>query len=114
MSNDARTHIPGIRFPIQGGHVTGEFSKRAGVEVHRIEPGWVPWTVAEVAYKAYCDAGHGGQSLETLAERGGFGWFELMAGLRGSFSPEEIGKVTDMTVDAVHRLRERAWRKAQT
>lgn len=37
----------------------------------------VPWGLAEVLYAVYAADGHGGQSLERLAERGGFGRGEL-------------------------------------
>lgn len=36
----------------------------------------IPWSVAEKIYKLY-NAMHSGQSLERLAERGGFGWAEV-------------------------------------
>jgi len=45
--------------------------------------GFVPWAVAEQAYEQYVRLGHGEQSLERLAERGGFGWSELTLLLRG-------------------------------
>lgn len=35
--------------------------------------GSVPWWAAERAYEGYAAAGHGDQSLERLAQRGGFG-----------------------------------------
>ncbi len=47
------------------------------------ERGTIPWSLAEVAYEAYSAAGHGSQSLERLAERGGFGWAELLMLFRG-------------------------------
>lgn len=54
--------------------------------LYRVEAGWIPWALAEIAYKAYAKDGHGGQSLMTLAQRGGFGWCELLACLRGSYN----------------------------
>ncbi len=43
--------------------------------------GFVPWVIAEQAYEEYSKK-HLSQSLETLAHRGGFGWFELIHLLR--------------------------------
>ncbi len=45
-----------------------------------LRAGTVPWSAAERAYKGYVAAGHGGQSLERVAERGGFsaGEFAVM------------------------------------
>lgn len=37
----------------------------------------IPWDLAAVLYRVYAADGHGGQSLERLAERGGFGRREL-------------------------------------
>ncbi len=37
----------------------------------------VPWSVAELAYSVYMRRGGGDQSLERLAERGGFGAVEM-------------------------------------
>ena len=37
----------------------------------------VPWSVAELAYSVYVRRGGGDQSLERLAERGGFGASEM-------------------------------------
>ncbi len=45
--------------------------------------GSVPWAVAEEAYRAYVADGHGDQSLERLAQRGGFSWGELVSLIRG-------------------------------
>lgn len=42
------------------------------------EPREIPWTDAAIAYSAY-HAMYPGQSLERLAERGGFGWIEYLA-----------------------------------
>lgn len=58
------------RFPIQGSWTS------------RRRPGWkpsgtVPWSVAEVAYAAYAARYGRGQSIETMAERGGFGHEEM-------------------------------------
>jgi hypothetical protein len=40
-------------------------------------PRQIPWSVAEVAYNAYSAKYGSSQSLERLAERGGFGWCEM-------------------------------------
>lgn len=42
----------------------------------------IPWWLAEVAYKYYVELYGGQQSLERLAERGGFGREELLGLLR--------------------------------
>lgn len=48
--------------------------------------GWrsnVPWSVHERAWRRYAALGHGDQSAERVAERGGFGWAELCVLLTG-------------------------------
>lgn len=40
-------------------------------------PRQIPWSVAEKAYGEYSRLYGSGQSLERLAERGGFGWGEM-------------------------------------
>lgn len=54
--------------------------------VRQIRRGSIPWWLAELAYTAYpCkDA----QSLERIAERGGYGSEELLTYLRAALSPE--------------------------
>lgn len=42
----------------------------------------IPWWLAEIAYKHYVELFGGNQSLERLAERGGFGREELLKLLR--------------------------------
>ena len=42
----------------------------------------IPWWLAEVAYVYYVEECGEGQSLERMAERGGFGRSELIAFLR--------------------------------
>jgi len=54
------------RFPIQGDY------RRELNEVY----GSVPWSVAQVAYDEY-HRRYPGQSMERLAERGGFGYWEM-------------------------------------
>ena len=61
-------------FPIQGNWA----SKR---EEHE-EPCTVPWWLAEIAYEYYSEKCGTIQSLERLAERGGFGRAELVAFIR--------------------------------
>ena len=60
-------------FPIQG-HGYGENEKKSST---------IPWWLAEIAYEDYEKYGSG-QTLERLAERGGFGRQELVALLRQS------------------------------
>ena len=68
MSDDTRP------FPIQGNSFTG------GPAYTKLST--IPWWLAEEAY-AYYSATYGkGQSLERLAERGGFGREELLLFLR--------------------------------
>lgn len=57
------------RFPIQG-HGS---PRRPGFEA----AGTVPWAVAELAYEAYAARYGRAQSLERMAERGGFGHGEM-------------------------------------
>ena len=42
----------------------------------------IPWWLAEVAYEEYVEKFGNDQSLERLAERGGFGRYELLTLLR--------------------------------
>lgn len=60
------------RFPIQGDTVETRSGRR-----HDVPPTTIPWSEAEIAYRTYADLGHGSQSLERLAERGGFGRWEF-------------------------------------
>jgi len=55
------------QFPIQAEH--GRLSESFPKTM-------IPWWVAEEAHKEY--AKHHDQSLETIAQRGGFGWLELV------------------------------------
>jgi len=43
----------------------------------------IPWWLAEIAYEEYSRVYSNGQSLERLAERGGFGRTELLRFIRG-------------------------------
>jgi hypothetical protein len=69
-------------------------------------PTEVPWRFHERAWSQYAAAGHGRQSAERMAERGGFGVVELVTCLLGRdynrigypdfvLSPEDIAKVRD-------------------
>lgn len=108
--SDGRAHIPGVRFPIQAS-LSFAVNVAALPDDRKprvtIEAGWIPWTIAEIAYKVYCDAGHGSQTLERLAERGGFGWFELVALLRGSYDTASAAKAFDDAHDAAYRVFQR-------
>ncbi|MFA5132906.1 MAG: hypothetical protein WC444_06295 [Candidatus Paceibacterota bacterium] len=69
-------------FPIQGGvfrQPDGEVRR----PVERYLPCTIPWWLAEEAYKLYVKEGGRGQTLERLAERGGFGREELIYLIRG-------------------------------
>lgn len=46
---------------------------------------WIPWAIAEQAYKEYKRCGHGDQSLERVAERGGFCPMEIDTLLAGDY-----------------------------
>ena len=65
-------------FPIQGGYLC---HKPRGAT--RDAPSTVPWWLAQIAYDAYAKQYGTQQSLERLAERGGFGRAELLSLLRG-------------------------------
>lgn len=67
------------RFPIQG-----ERRYPHGERPVTIPPMTIPWSVAEVAFKAYDRQNFNGQTLERLAERGGFGRDEFLDLLRAA------------------------------
>ena len=52
-------------------------------------PGEIPWFIAEAAYKQYAKDYGTKQTLERLAERGGFGWEELLILLQGGFEAKK-------------------------
>lgn len=59
-------------------------------------PARVPWALHERAWSQYAAAGHGDQSAERLAERGGFGVGEFVACLLGrGYSAKAIASLTD-------------------
>jgi len=51
---------------------------------HGKEAGEIPWWLAEEAYREYEHRYHNGQTLERLAERGGFSSGELLDLLRNT------------------------------
>lgn len=59
-------------FPVMGTELLDE--ERGLI---RIPGGRIPWKVAEVVYEGYKEKFGTTQSLERLAERGGFGWGEI-------------------------------------
>lgn len=64
---------PNRRFPMQG--------------TRGAPGGWIPWWLAEIVYAGYVARYGAGQSLERLAERGGFGFEEM--GMLLSLSEDE-------------------------
>jgi hypothetical protein len=67
------------RFPIQG-----EWDDHPSRPRRYIPPCTVPWSVAARAYAVYDAKWRTGQSMERLAERGGFGRIELLWLLEGA------------------------------
>lgn len=71
MKDDARP------FPIQAEGL------RRKPEPHYPKRSLIPWWLAEIAYGRYCEKyGRNTQTLERIAERGGFGRDELVSLLR--------------------------------
>ena len=70
MSEDIRP------FPIQG-----DLYRNTGRLTYK-KPCTIPWWLAEIAYEYYSSLYGKGQSLERLAERGGFGRTELVRFIR--------------------------------
>ena len=70
-------------FPIQG-----EFGKTSEGKRIDISPCTIPWWLAEIAYEYYSAKFGTDQSLERLAERGGFGQKELVSFIRKEFPHE--------------------------
>jgi len=64
-------------FPIQH-----EYKRNKAGEMERHESSEIPWWLAEVAYEWYAKRYGTKQSLERLAERGGFGRSELIMLIR--------------------------------
>jgi hypothetical protein len=74
----------GRRFPIQGeARCVPEGTNRP---MRQLPPLTVPWSVAEAAYAVYSKLYGTSQSLERLAERGGFGRDEILLLLDGCIS----------------------------
>ena len=73
MDDDTRS------FPIQGAKVTTRDDQGRAIKP---QPSTIPWWLAEIAYKYYSDYFCTEQSLERLAERGGFGRQELVKLIR--------------------------------
>lgn len=77
--------MPERRFPIQGETrpvwATGGPERRQMMQ--NFMPLTIPWAVAEMAYQSYSAWFGTEQSLERLAERGGFGREELLVLLAG-------------------------------
>lgn len=72
MTDDART------FPIQGGYI--EKNARSIYGWGKLpQKSTIPWWLAEIAYAEYSRRYGCSQSLERMAERGGFGREELLA-----------------------------------
>ncbi len=74
-------------FPIQ----SDIFSEKRH-PMNRIPEGSVPWKLAECAYEVYSHIYGTDQSLERLAERGGFGWVELTVFLSARRYPKKSWK----------------------
>ena len=55
----------------------------------------IPWWIAEEAFKTYAGptGSRYGQSLDRIAERGGFSWDEIIALLRGEDAWRSLGDV---------------------
>lgn len=70
--------------------------------------GSVPWSVHLKAWDGYAAAGHGDQSAERIAERGGFGYREMQLALAGRYrewaSKEELPPVPGWEPKRGHKL----------
>lgn len=49
-------------------------------------PGTIPWTTHLLAWDGYAAAGHGSQSAERIAERGGFSYIEVQCAIAGHYN----------------------------
>lgn len=52
----------------------------------RIPAGTIPWATHLRAWEGYAAAGHGEQSAERLAERGGFSYREVQCAIEGHYN----------------------------
>lgn len=78
---------PSVRpFPIQAGQPYRDENTRGMIYLHRCT---IPWWLAEKAYEGYVARFGNSQSLERLAERGGFGRRELLY-LLGFIGEDEL------------------------
>lgn len=68
-------------FPIQDGYRRDQQGRPAR-PIERYPRSTIPWWLAEEAYAFYAKRYGNGQTLERLAERGGFGREELLGLLR--------------------------------
>lgn len=84
------------------------YERRAVVQESKQGPrGTVPWSTHLLAWEYYRAAGHGSQSAERIAARGGFSYREMQCALAGHYSecpwcseehPEPPGFVADAGV----------------
>ncbi len=79
------------RFPIQG-----EVGSNPNGSRKYIPATTVPWSEAEIAYATYSKIHGTSQSIERMAERGGFGREEFRRFRRGYDMRERKGKVMDV------------------
>jgi hypothetical protein len=86
-------------------------SKQGGAEerfapVQGYEPGGrIPWALHARIWQAYAALGHGQQSAQRIAERGGFAWGEA-AWMLGEFDPLSQKPFTDRERAKFHYLQE--------
>ena len=73
-------------FPLQQGSLK---KRKPDVGIERYGPFKVPWALAELAYREYSRLYGNRQSLERLAERGGFGVHEFGNLLSGFFEHDK-------------------------
>jgi len=78
--------------PVQGG---GSVAPRDYRPIINLPRSSVPESVARLAFETYEKRYGSDQSFERLHQRGGFGWHELIAGLRGDMSSEGFTKVKE-------------------
>lgn len=71
------------RFPIQS-ETRPIWTTEGRQRIKQFPPFTIPWAVAEIAYQQYSTWFDSGQSLERLAQRGGFGRDELLYLLAGN------------------------------
>jgi hypothetical protein len=88
-------------FPIQG---STSYRDEEGQHI-RPMPSTIPWWLAEIAYEYYSRRYGTQQSLERLAERGGFGRKELVMFIQGDLRDTTASVIWDMTRE-IKKLRE--------